>query len=115
MEQTVRAMAEKEHRHFQPLLEDALRLDQANEYDLIVNMSGFRLPDGIHVPTVVRRWDVPDPIGASDEVVRLGTGPDRRRSGYPACEGPAASPLTARRPKLELERSAGEQIRARFR
>jgi arsenate reductase len=65
VEQTVHAMAEKSI-DISSYFSKALRLDQANEHDLIVNMSGFRLPDGIRAPAV--EWDVPDPIGESDEV-----------------------------------------------
>ena len=65
VEQTVRAMAEK-NIDISSYSSKALRLDEANKYDLIVNMSGFRLPDGIRVPVVT--WGVPDPIGESDEV-----------------------------------------------
>lgn len=42
------------------------RLDDANNFDLIVNMSGYDLPQGISVP--VRRWEVVDPIGQSDAI-----------------------------------------------
>jgi len=65
VEQTVRAMAEK-NIDISSYSSKALRLDEANKYDLIVNMSGFRLPDGVRVPVV--KWAVPDPIGESDEV-----------------------------------------------
>ena len=65
VEQTVRAMAEK-NIDISSYSSKALRLDEANKYDLIVNMSGFRLPDGVRVPVVT--WGVPDPIGESDEV-----------------------------------------------
>jgi arsenate reductase len=68
VEQTVRAMAEKGI-DISSYSSKALRLDQANEYDLIVNMSGFRLPDGVRAPEV--EWDVTDPIGESDEVYAL--------------------------------------------
>ncbi|HSW50185.1 MAG TPA: hypothetical protein VLH09_08425 [Bryobacteraceae bacterium] len=37
-------------------------------FDLIVNMSGYPLPDGIGVP--VREWAVDDPIGRSEKVYR---------------------------------------------
>lgn len=37
-------------------------------YDLIVNMSGSRLPENLGVP--VETWDVKDPIGCPDEVFR---------------------------------------------
>ncbi len=39
-------------------------LDQAGvHFDLIVNMSGYRLPSG--GPTPMRDWDVPDPVALS--------------------------------------------------
>jgi arsenate reductase (thioredoxin) len=37
-------------------------------FDLVVNMSGYPLPDGIAAP--VREWDVDDPIGCSEKVYR---------------------------------------------
>jgi arsenate reductase (thioredoxin) len=37
-------------------------------YDLIVNMSGFDLPEPVEAP--VRNWMVRDPIGQSEEVYR---------------------------------------------
>jgi arsenate reductase (thioredoxin) len=37
-------------------------------FDLIVNMSGYPLPDAIGAP--VREWQVDDPIGRSDKVYR---------------------------------------------
>jgi arsenate reductase len=42
------------------------RLDDADDYDLIVNMSGYDLPEKVGVP--VREWKVADPIGQSDAV-----------------------------------------------
>lgn len=65
VEETVQAMAEKNidiSSHSSKSLQPA----KANEYDLIVNMSGFRFPDGILAPVI--EWDVPDPIGESIEV-----------------------------------------------
>jgi arsenate reductase len=62
---TVLSMAEKNidiSNHYSK----AFRLDEANDFDLIVNMSGYDLPDGIGVP--VRDWKVEDPIGQSDAV-----------------------------------------------
>ena len=62
---TVRAMSEKNidiSSHFSK----AFRLDEANDSDLVVNMSGYDLPGGIRVPVV--EWDVPDPIGEPDNV-----------------------------------------------
>ncbi len=44
----------------------ALRIDQSSDYDLIVNMSGFSLPEAVRASTVA--WIVPDPIGQSDQV-----------------------------------------------
>lgn len=39
-------------------------LDRAGEdFDLIVNLSGYRLPSGYLAP--VRNWDVPDPVALS--------------------------------------------------
>jgi len=65
--QTIRTMAEKaidiSSHHSKPL-----RVDDANQCDLLLNMSGFDIPDGIRVP--VRDWDVRDPIGAPDPVYR---------------------------------------------
>jgi protein-tyrosine-phosphatase len=63
VDETVRTMAEKNidiSTHYSK----ALRTDQADDFDLIVNMSGYDLPDGIRVP--VLEWDVADPIGESD-------------------------------------------------
>ena len=62
---TVRAMSKKNidiSSHYSK----AFRLDEANDSDLVVNMSGYNLPAGIRVP--VLEWDVPDPIGEPDEV-----------------------------------------------
>jgi arsenate reductase len=65
VDETVRTMAEKKI-DISSYYSKALRLDHANEFDLIVNMSGYGLPDGIRCPVV--DWDVADPIGKSDEV-----------------------------------------------
>lgn len=62
---TVRAMSEK-NIDISSQYSKAFRLDEANESDLVVNMSGYDLPSGIRVPVV--EWDVPDPIGEPDEV-----------------------------------------------
>jgi len=62
---TVRSMAEK-NIDISDHYSKALRLDDANDFDLIVNISGYDLPDGIRVP--VRVWEVEDPIGQSDAV-----------------------------------------------
>jgi arsenate reductase len=62
---TVRSMSKKNidiSSHYSK----AFRLDEANESDLVVNMSGYDLPQGIKAPVV--EWDVPDPIGEPDEV-----------------------------------------------
>ena len=65
VDQTVRSMSGKNidiSNHYSK----AFRVDEANDFDLVVNMSGYELPKGIRVP--VMRWEVPDPIGESDEV-----------------------------------------------
>src|SRR6185437_3840438 len=62
---TIRSMAEK-NIDISSQYSKALRLDEANEVDLIVNMSGYDLPDGIRAP--VRDWEVEDPIGQSDAI-----------------------------------------------
>src|SRR5260370_38403104 len=56
---TVRAMSKKNidiSSHYSK----AFRIDEANDSDLVVNMSGYDLPRGVKVPVV--DWDVPDPI-----------------------------------------------------
>ena len=68
VDETVRSMAEKNidiSAHYSK----ALRTDEANDFDLIVNISGYQLPDEIRVPVV--NWDVPDPIGESDAIYTL--------------------------------------------
>ena len=65
MKDTIRSMAEK-NIDISSQYSKALRLDEANEVDLIVNMSGYDLPDGIRAP--VRDWEVEDPIGQSDAI-----------------------------------------------
>ena len=65
VDETVRSMAQRNidiSRHHSK----ALRTDRTDGYDLIVNMSGFSLPDGVRAPAVA--WKIPDPIGQSDEV-----------------------------------------------
>ena len=62
VDETVHAMAEK-NIEMSTHYSKALRTDQANKFDLIVNMSGYDLPDGIRVP--VLEWDVAAPIGES--------------------------------------------------
>ncbi len=62
---TVRAMSKKNidiSSHYSK----AFRIDEANDSDLVVNMSGYDLPRGVKVPVV--EWDVPDPIGEPDEI-----------------------------------------------
>ena len=65
VDETVRSMAEKNidisRQYSKPLL-----LEQTGDYDLIVNMSGFSLPEAVRASTVA--WIVPDPIGQSDQV-----------------------------------------------
>ena len=64
VDQTVRSMSGKNidiSGHYSK----AFRLDEANDFDLIVNMSGYSLPKGVRVP--VTQWDIPDPIGESDQ------------------------------------------------
>jgi protein-tyrosine-phosphatase len=64
VDQTVRSMSGKNidiSNHYSK----AFRVDEANDFDLVVNMSGYDLPEGVRVP--VETWDVPDPIGESDE------------------------------------------------
>lgn len=39
-----------------------------SQYDLLVNMSGSKLPDRLPVP--VETWNVADPMGKKDEVFR---------------------------------------------
>jgi arsenate reductase (thioredoxin) len=65
VDETVRSMAEKGI-DISGQYSKALRVDQTGEYDLIVNMSGFSLPDGVRAPAVA--WLVPDPIGQSGQV-----------------------------------------------
>jgi len=65
VDETVRTMAEKSV-DISGQYSKAFRLDEANECDLVVNMSGIGLPDGVQ--TTVIEWNVRDPIGQSDEV-----------------------------------------------
>ncbi|MCU1272730.1 MAG: protein tyrosine phosphatase [Bryobacterales bacterium] len=62
---TVRTMAEK-NIDISTQYSKALRVDEANDFDLIVNMSGYDLPNGIRAPA--RVWEVEDPIGQSDAI-----------------------------------------------
>ena len=65
VDETVRTMADKSV-DISGQYSKAFRLDEANECDLVVNMSGVGLPDGVQ--TTVIEWNVRDPIGQSDEV-----------------------------------------------
>ena len=65
VDETVRSMAEK-NIDISSQYSKPLRPDQTAGLDLIVNMSGFSVPPGIFVPVV--DWEVPDPIGRSDQV-----------------------------------------------
>lgn len=62
---TIRAMAQKSV-DISSQYSKAFRLDEANECDIVVNMSGLRLPERVSAPVI--EWDVQDPIGQSDEV-----------------------------------------------
>ena len=58
-EDTMRAMNEKGidlRDHFPKSIRHLGKV----QFDLVINMSGFDLPDG--AGTVVREWDVPDPV-----------------------------------------------------
>jgi protein-tyrosine-phosphatase len=65
VDETVRTMAER-NIDIAGQYSKGLRVDETNDYDLIVNMSGFSLPEGVRAPTVA--WAVPDPIGQSHEI-----------------------------------------------
>lgn len=65
VDETVRTMADKSV-DISGQYSKAFRLDEANECDLVVNMSGVGLPNGVQ--TTVIEWNVRDPIGQSDEV-----------------------------------------------
>ena len=65
VEETVRAMSKK-NIDISSHHSKGFRREDANRFDLIVNMSGYDLPDGIRAPVI--EWDVPDPIGESDEI-----------------------------------------------
>ncbi|HLN00585.1 MAG TPA: hypothetical protein VK335_14960 [Bryobacteraceae bacterium] len=67
VDETVRAMADKSV-DISGQYSKAFRLDEANECDLVVNMSGVGLPEGVQ--TTVIEWNVRDPIGQSDEVYK---------------------------------------------
>jgi arsenate reductase len=65
VDETVRTMADKSV-DISGQYSKAFRLDEANECDLVVNMSGVGLPEGVQ--TTVIEWNVHDPIGQSEEV-----------------------------------------------
>jgi protein-tyrosine-phosphatase len=65
VDETIRAMAAKSV-DISGQYSKAFRLEEANECDLVVNMSGVGLPEGVQPP--VLEWSVRDPIGESDEV-----------------------------------------------
>jgi arsenate reductase len=62
---TIRAMAQKSV-DISSQYSKAFRLDEANECDIVVNISGLPLPKGVLVPVLA--WDVGDPIGQTEEV-----------------------------------------------
>lgn len=68
VDETVRSMAEK-NIDISGQYSKGMRLEQTVDYDLIVNISGFSLPESVHTPSVA--WAVPDPIGQSDQVYAL--------------------------------------------
>ena len=63
--ETVRSMAEK-NIDISDHYSKGLHAEQAKDFDLIVNMSGYDLPESIRAP--IRNWVVADPIGESDAV-----------------------------------------------
>lgn len=65
VDETVRAMSKK-NIDISSHHSKGFRPQDANHFDLIVNMSGYDLPSGIRAPVI--DWDVPDPIGESDEI-----------------------------------------------
>lgn len=67
VDETVRTMAER-NIDIRGQYSKGLRVDQTGDYDLIVNMSGLNLPEGVRAPTVA--WAVPDPIGQSHEIYK---------------------------------------------
>ena len=65
--ETIQIMAEKNidvSRHFSKPFD----VTGVNEFDLVVNMSGCPLPQGIRVP--VLEWNIADPIGQPLSVYR---------------------------------------------
>jgi len=65
---TIRAMEEKNIDIRDQFPKSLKQLGRA-QFDLFVNMSGFKLPPEIETP--IREWDVPDPIGEDFETHRL--------------------------------------------
>src|SRR5439155_23103436 len=65
VEETVRSVTQK-NIDISGQYTKPLRVDATREYDLIVSVSGFSLPDAVRAPTVA--WVVPDPIGQSSQV-----------------------------------------------
>lgn len=64
---TRRTMAEKNislDRHFPKSFE----IFNPQQFDLVVNMSGYPLPKGMKVNSV--QWPIPDPLGKSEEAFR---------------------------------------------
>ena len=76
MPDTVRAMAEKEI-DLSGQFPKTIRHLGRSQFDLVVNMSGFALPDDIGAP--ILEWEVPDPVSMNyeehcevrDEIERL--------------------------------------------
>jgi arsenate reductase len=64
---TVRVMQEKGIDVSEQFPKSAMNLD-AQSYDLVVNMTGLSIPS--LVPASTRKWDVPDPVGQPDSVLR---------------------------------------------
>jgi protein-tyrosine-phosphatase len=63
--ETIRTMAEK---NIDITQQYSKPLPSTSRYDLIVNLSGFELPDPIEIPVLI--WKVRDPIGQPDSVYR---------------------------------------------
>ena len=59
MPDTVRAMAEKEI-DLRDQFPKSINLLRRSQFDLVVNMTGFPLPDDIVAP--IEEWSVPDPV-----------------------------------------------------
>lgn len=62
---TIRTMDEK-NIDIRPHFPKGLKQLSRAEFDLVINMSGFELPDEVTTPS--RDWDVRDPIGEDYEV-----------------------------------------------